>query len=138
VLLLRTPATPLLNAVVWRLGMVDSRVRDGVPSPPDDVHAVAITMEMLAPRQARAYCGPAHHRHWAVPPDIDPPEIVELPTPAGIARYHLVHTTPALGDQHVTTTETSCTSRFRKRASPSSDIPRAEGRQPLRRSRRLW
>lgn len=90
-LLLRTPAAPLLNAVVWRLGMVDSRVRDGVPSPPDDVHAVAITMEMLAPRQARAYCGPAHHRHWAVPPDIDPPEIVELPTPAGIARYHLVH-----------------------------------------------
>ncbi len=69
--------------------MVAIREQDDVPSPSTDLRALG--MEMLEPRQARAYCGPAHHRHWAVPPDIDPPEIVELPTPDGVTRYHLVH-----------------------------------------------
>lgn len=40
--------------------------------------------------QARAYCGPAHHRCWTLPPSTDPPALVDLPVPDGSVRYRLV------------------------------------------------
>lgn len=63
-----------------------------VDAPPPDRPASEAGVESgpTLPRQARAYCGPAHHWSWDVPPDGDPPQVTELPTPAGLTRYHLV------------------------------------------------
>jgi hypothetical protein len=40
-------------------------------------------------QRARAYCGDAHRHGWTVPDGV-PPEVVELPVPAGTQRYRLV------------------------------------------------